>query len=318
MRFKKKLELEKIQVSIIMATYNRAHFIEETLISIQNQTFKDWECIIVDDGSIDNTSEILKPYLIDDIRFKYVKRPSKHIKGLPGCRNHGLDLATGDCVIFFDDDDIVHPDNLQLCVSALNSYKVDYIRYRREVFTGKFTKKFDRSNKFNAYPLDWFIIEKMIIGEIPFNSCQILWSKECFSGIRYNEALMYAEEWECYSRILVSGARGVSLDKTLFFGRKHSKSNTGEYNSKKAFRVNSHIKASLLVLDTINTKKIYSDNLKTFFIRLALKLNSYQILKKYLDLAEATRIEKIKYSIGYRIYPLMKPFFYLKAKFKKD
>jgi GalNAc5-diNAcBac-PP-undecaprenol beta-1,3-glucosyltransferase len=318
MRIEKTLELEKIQVSIIMATYNRAHFIEETLISIQNQTYKDWECIIVDDGSIDNTSEILKPYLINDVRFKYVRRSSKYTKGLPGCRNHGLDLAKGDCVIFFDDDDIVHPDNLQLCVNALNKYNVDYIRYRREVFTGIFSEKFDRSKDINAFPLDRLVIEKMIIGIIPFNSCQILWSKECFSKVRYNEDLMYAEEWECYSRILVSGVKGVSLDKTLFFGRKHIKSNTGEYNSKNILRVDSHIMAALLVLDTLKAKNIYSDTLKTFFIRLSLELNSYQILKKYLKIAEADGLEKIKYFIGYKIYPFMKPFFYLKAKFKKD
>ncbi len=53
----------KPEVSIIMATYNRAHLIEESLISIQNQTFENWECIIIDDGSTDETSEVIKTFL---------------------------------------------------------------------------------------------------------------------------------------------------------------------------------------------------------------------------------------------------------------
>jgi glycosyltransferase involved in cell wall biosynthesis len=94
------------KVSIIMATYNRAHFIVETLVSIQNQTFLDWECIIVDDGGTDNTKEVIKPIIEEDKRFLYVQRDDIYQKGLPGCRNNGLDIAKGDYIIFFDDDDI--------------------------------------------------------------------------------------------------------------------------------------------------------------------------------------------------------------------
>tara|TARA_R100000935_G_scaffold7556_5_gene15982 strand:- start:11810 stop:12364 length:555 start_codon:yes stop_codon:yes gene_type:complete len=150
-------------VSIIMATYNRAHFIEETLVSIQNQTYKNWECIIIDDGGTDNTLEILQPFLLKDNRFKYLKRPSNHIKGLPGCRNFGIDKAKGEYIIFFDDDDIIHPDNLGICVATLVKFKVDYIRYLREVFIQKFSKKFDRSSDFNVSPLNFLDLEKMII-----------------------------------------------------------------------------------------------------------------------------------------------------------
>ena len=69
------------KVSIIMATYNRAHFIVETLLSIQNQVFKDWECIIIDDGSTDNTYEIVKPILDIDTRFKFFNRENSYKKG---------------------------------------------------------------------------------------------------------------------------------------------------------------------------------------------------------------------------------------------
>ena len=71
-------------VTIIMATYNRAHFILETLNSIQNQTFKDWECLIIDDGGTDNTVEFIEYFLQEDNRFQYLKRENNYQKGLPG------------------------------------------------------------------------------------------------------------------------------------------------------------------------------------------------------------------------------------------
>src|SRR5680860_884854 len=96
---------KKTQVSIIMATYNRSHFIGETLDSILNQAFENWECLIIDDGSTDNTKEFLRPYVLKDSRFEYYERTKDHKKGLPGCRNQGLEIAKGDYIIFFDDDD---------------------------------------------------------------------------------------------------------------------------------------------------------------------------------------------------------------------
>ena len=83
-----------------MATYNRAHFIAETLETITAQTFENWECLVIDDGGTDNTNEIINSILEQDNRFQFLKRPDRYKKGLAGCRNYGLDLAKGDCVIF--------------------------------------------------------------------------------------------------------------------------------------------------------------------------------------------------------------------------
>ena len=88
-------------ISIIMATYNRAHFIKESLDSILNQSYENWECIIIDDGGMDNTAEVIDPILEGDSRFKFFQREKKYIKGLPGCRNMGLDLSVGDYIVFF-------------------------------------------------------------------------------------------------------------------------------------------------------------------------------------------------------------------------
>ena len=67
-------------VSIIIPTYNRAHLIGETLESVKAQTYSNWECIIIDDHSSDDTETIISHYTKSDLRFKYHKRPKKSAK----------------------------------------------------------------------------------------------------------------------------------------------------------------------------------------------------------------------------------------------
>src|SRR5690606_26015743 len=107
------------KISIIMATFNRAHLIGEALTSIQNQSYTDWECIIVDDNCTDNTKTIVETFIKNDLRFRYYLRHGNYKKGISGSRNFGIDLARGKSIIFFDDDDIVHPRNLEICLEQI-------------------------------------------------------------------------------------------------------------------------------------------------------------------------------------------------------
>ena len=159
------------KVTIIMATFNRAHFILETITSIQNQTYSNWECLIIDDGGTDNTLEVITPILEQDYRFKYKKRTDNYQKGLPGSRNYGLDLAKGDFIIFFDDDDIVHPQNLELCVKELEQKKFSFCRYERAVFFNDFDYNFDYSKSYSSFEITTEDVGKLLNHELPFNSC---------------------------------------------------------------------------------------------------------------------------------------------------
>jgi glycosyltransferase involved in cell wall biosynthesis len=80
-------------VSVIIPTYNRAHLIGETLDSVLAQTYTNWECIIVDDGSSDNTDEFVGKYVKKDSRFKYYHRPEEHLPGGNGARNYGFKIG---------------------------------------------------------------------------------------------------------------------------------------------------------------------------------------------------------------------------------
>src|SRR5690606_11844101 len=96
-------------VSIIIPTYNRAHLISETLDSVLAQTYTNWECIVVDDGSTDATEALLHGYMEKDSRFQYHKRPDRHLPGGNGARNYGFELSQGEYIQWFDSDDVMLP-----------------------------------------------------------------------------------------------------------------------------------------------------------------------------------------------------------------
>lgn len=292
------------QVSIIMATYNRAHFILESLKAIQNQTFANWECIIIDDGCSDNTLEVITPILEQDNRFKFQKRNSKYIKGLPGSRNYGLDLARGEYIIFFDDDDIGHPQNLEICVKELSNNDISFCRYIREVFTGDFNYDYDYTSNYTCFEISKKDIERILKNQLLFNSCAVMWKRECFKDYRFVEHLMYAEEWELYSRIISSGFKGISISKTLFYGRKHPNSNTGQFYNKNAVRMNSNADAILLVIINLKKENLLTYTILRYFIQSSLEYKDFKLFNKILNTLDLPIFEKIKWKLFYCQLPL--------------
>jgi len=305
-------------ISIIMATYNRAHLIEETLRSIAVQSYQNWECLIIDDGSKDETREVVETFGNEDSRFQYFKRSSSHKKGLPGSRNHGLTLAKGEYLVFFDDDDIPHPDCLKWSLEEILNYKADYCRFLRSVFFQEINKDFNRFQDYEVTLYNPLEVEKMITGKIPFNSCQVLWKANCFENEIFNEELMFAEEWEMYTRLLLKKPKGISIEKYLYFGRKHPNSNTGEFHRREPVRLNSQIKAILLVIDNLSSKDLFNEKLKVYFLQMGFEFNSLAVIRKSLDASKSNVLIKLKYQIGYHLYPILKPIFYLKGKISKS
>ena len=90
-------------VSIIIPAYNRAHLLPATLASVQLQTYANWECLVVDDFSTDDTRKVINEFSLKDQRFIYLQ--NQHVKGAPGSRNTGIDYAKGNYISFLDSDD---------------------------------------------------------------------------------------------------------------------------------------------------------------------------------------------------------------------
>tara|TARA_R100000935_G_scaffold56463_1_gene88047 strand:+ start:16581 stop:17537 length:957 start_codon:yes stop_codon:yes gene_type:complete len=307
------------KVSVIMATYNRAHFIEDSLDSILNQTYENWECIIIDDGSVDSTKVILQSYIKKDNRFKFFNRSDNHKKGLPGCRNMGLELANGEFIVFFDDDDIVHPQNINICIELLSKNNCSFIRYNKEPFLKELSvESFNNELDYKAEVVGINDVEEIVTGEISFASCTVMWRNDCFSNIRFNEELMYAEEWECFVRIITEGWAGISTNMVLYFNRKHAESNTGQFWNNDPVRMNSKVKAVKLVIDTLKRKDVLSKRLIKYFVRLGFMFKKPEIIIYALKQSEAGFIELWKYKLGYIFYPFLRPVFILYAKFNKS
>ena len=112
-----------MKISVVMPVYNVARFLPECLESLRAQTFRDWSCLLVDDGSTDGSSEICCDYSAKDARFT-VKRTEN--LGASNARKTGFSSADGDAVYFCDSDDLLHPGLLETLVSAIETTAADF------------------------------------------------------------------------------------------------------------------------------------------------------------------------------------------------
>lgn len=146
-------------VSIITPTWNCALFICETICSVQAQTYQNWELIISDDCSTDNTREVIEPYLKADSRLKYICNDKN--SGAAITRNNALKVATGKWIAFLDSDDLWLPEKLEKQVAFMveNGHVFSYHEYTEMTEDGKdmgvYVSGIRKVNKFNMYACCW-------------------------------------------------------------------------------------------------------------------------------------------------------------------
>ena len=218
-------------VSIIIPTYNRAHLICETLDSVIAQTYTDWECIVVDDGSNDTTVEIIAEYCKKDNRFQYYQRPKDRLQGGNAARNFGYEQSKGTYIQWFDSDDVMLKNYLKDRVSEFTS-EIDFVictgystdnnlKHRKEI------PIFQPNNLFRSYAL-WKI--KIVTQSVIFRRSFLI-RKELFS-----EKILRGQETELFSRLFfeTSKSQYEIIDKPLYLYRQHletkSKENKNNYN----------------------------------------------------------------------------------------
>jgi len=182
-------------VSIIIPTKNRGHIINETLDSIICQTYTNWECIIVDDGSNDNTETIITTYILKDARFKYYKRPNDYPSGGNGARNYGFKKSKGTYVNWFDSDDIMYPNKIEIQVKAFTG-KLDFVAcYGRHFGTHTSTLVIKETHNDPLY--DYFF------NTHSFPTPSILWKKDfLLNKSLFNNKLVIYQELEFHYRML--------------------------------------------------------------------------------------------------------------------
>ena len=111
-------------ISVVIPAYNAEQFLDETLESVLSQTYENWECIIVNDGSTDNTESVAKKWCEKDTRFRYFYKENS---GASDTRNLGIKKARGEYIAFLDADDLYMPNFLDVCLENLVEKDVDLI-----------------------------------------------------------------------------------------------------------------------------------------------------------------------------------------------
>jgi glycosyltransferase involved in cell wall biosynthesis len=221
-------------ISIIIPTYNRAHLIIDTLDSIFLQTHTNWECIIVDDGSTDNTKEVVHNYINKDIRFQFYQRPKAKQKGANACRNHGLDIATGEFIVFFDSDDVFSKTALENRIDSFKNNDVDMVITSMGLFSDVKNLLIDPKRVVFNESLKDSIEEFIIGGKLPWNICRPTFKSKLIKGkIYFNEDLLRFQDIDFNIRVLqILKPRYLSIDVTDCYYRNDIRSRE-RYHDKK-------------------------------------------------------------------------------------
>lgn len=201
-------------VSVVVPCYNQAQYLSEALASVLEQTYDEWECIIVNDGSPDNTETIAKDWCKKDNRFKYFYKENG---GLSSARNYGINNSIGAYILTLDSDDKFEKTFLTKAVAILDSNEnvgiVSCWGYR---FVGNaILNLFKPKGK----SLDDFLFNNAAIG----NS---LFRKKCWIEVGgFDETMKKGyEDWEFYIRVSRNGWQTVIIEEPLFFYRQHKTS----------------------------------------------------------------------------------------------
>jgi glycosyltransferase involved in cell wall biosynthesis len=211
-------------ISIIIPVYNRALLIGETLDTVFNQSYSNWECLVIDDGSTDQTAQVVNDYVLKDSRFQYHIRPLNRKKGANACRNLGFEFSKGDYIQWFDSDDLMNKDKLKLKVDFLEKHKVDFvvcegIEYRDTIE--------NVVHYWNEIQSDSILLDH-ILGKVNFHTNGPLFKKAFLKNIPlFNEGLQRKQEWEFYSRLLTFSTNYQPLNVPLYYFRLHNDSING-------------------------------------------------------------------------------------------
>ena len=132
--------MEKPKVSIVIPVYNTEAYVEDTILSIVNQSLRDSEIIVINDGSTDNSLPVIEKLAEKDPRIRIY---SQENQGLSAARNAGIEHANGKYLYFMDSDDLLDPDALEQCVKKCEANNLDFLFFDAETFSDD--KQFDCS-----------------------------------------------------------------------------------------------------------------------------------------------------------------------------
>lgn len=264
-------------VSIIIPVYNRAQVLRDTLDSVLDQEYQNWECIIIDDGSKDGSPELITNYSERDSRFKFYSRPKSKRKGASSCRNYGFQLSKGELIQYLDSDDLMHPRKLRAQVDQYN------IQRGLSLFTcswGGFTSINDLSSRFKYKYHAYQAFKKSICLLNTFGLYNEFFPLHVYLTPRkliekageWNENLTNNDDAEFFTRVILASENIQFVPEAIVYYRYHSKNNLSEINSDQ--KLTSLIKSIELIREEILKENKFNSK---FYFRRA-KFNLYNLL----------------------------------------
>ena len=181
-------------VSVIIPAYNCAAYLAEAIESVLAQTYRDFEIVVVDDGSTDNTPEVVAPYLS---RINYIRQPNK---GLPGARNTGIKASAGEFVALLDADDSWLPQKLDVQMPYFRDPQVGIVY-------SDFSVRYADGHSLPSYlaerPLasEGFVVDNYIRSRFLFPSSMVLRRSSIEACGLFDEEMLAAEDIELFARI---------------------------------------------------------------------------------------------------------------------
>lgn len=216
------------KISVILPTYNGEPYLKESIESVINQTYPNWELIIIDDGSVDNTAEIAKAYAENDSRISYVKN-EKNMK-LPKSLNKGFALSRGDYLTWTSDDNIYYP---QAFETMLNEFEKD----SKLGFVFSSCDVIDNNGQIVG---EWVMPENIelrkIVGANIVGACFMYTRRVYALTGDYNPNLFLAEDFDYWQRIFAK-FKVKPIEKKLYAYRDHPDNLTNTEDSETICRI---------------------------------------------------------------------------------
>ncbi|WP_438968729.1 glycosyltransferase family 2 protein [Nonlabens sp.] len=207
-------------ISIIIPCYNREDLILETLNSVVQQSYQNWECIIVDDGSTDASVDVVKAISKFESRIKIYSRPQHWTKGAASCRNFGIQHSSGELICFLDSDDLFDKNHLEIHINFLNhnsNYQMSVSNAR--VFDGNsLVTSVYRSN---IVPVSNKPYEDMVCHFMAWPICAVMWRRHLLIEKPFKDYLWSSEDWVLHLEHILAGAKFKILNQPTSYVRKH-------------------------------------------------------------------------------------------------
>lgn len=278
-------------ISILMPVYNRETLIIETLESIVNQSFVDWECIIVDDGSTDQTAEVVEAFIKKDSRFIFLKRPEYLPKGPSACRNYAYEVSKGQYIQFFDSDDIMHPNHLLAKSNKIAN--ADVVVCKLKQFSNQFENQLFQFSDSNHLVITHSAFDDFVSGKFEMMMVAPLWKKDFIhKHLPILTHLNMLEDHELYARALYENPKIEIINEYLIFYRKGHDALTNTFFKNISSGLNSYLAAKQTVLNLKNSETIKLIILKQVlgYFRLGLAAKQYQEAKKCLTFISKNKL----------------------------